>query len=233
MHWVYKLTYDAGAAPHVRDGLLSLAICKPGIRAKAVPGDWIFGFGGRSRPVMRGERLIYIARVTERLARPGEYYDRAEFRDRWDCVYERQGERLVWRPGSVFHEAPDCSDRDLGPAPVYPKAVVLLSRDFRYLGTNGTFDHARMWPDLATFVHEIGIGQRQVEPASRFGQILSALQVYTWKDAPSGTATRPTEDDGRTPAWSNASLSASTESPRPKRSCAPFRQTSKPSGRCS
>jgi hypothetical protein len=65
--WVYKLTYDTGAAPHVQNGLLSLAICKPKIRLGAVPGDVIFGFGGRSFPVIRGARLIYVAQVTSKL----------------------------------------------------------------------------------------------------------------------------------------------------------------------
>jgi hypothetical protein len=84
--WVYKLTYDTGAAPHVRDGLLSLAICKPKIRLGAVPGDVIFGFGGRSRRAIRGERLIYAAQVTSKLAAPGEYYEQPQYRGRWHCI---------------------------------------------------------------------------------------------------------------------------------------------------
>src|SRR6266542_982399 len=136
--WVYKLTYDTGAAPHVRDGLLSLAICKPKIRLGAAPGEVIFGFGGRSRPVTRGERLIYVARVTSRLAAPGGYYERPQYRRRWDCIYDHRGGRLVWRPGSLFHQNGSSADRDIGPAPVYPRAVVLLSDEFRYLGSEGT-----------------------------------------------------------------------------------------------
>ncbi len=116
-YWVYKLTYDCGTAPHVRDGLLSLAICKPRIREGAAVGDVLFGFSGRSRKVNRGERLIYVAEVTEKLAVPGEYYERPEFRHRWDCIYERKGERLAWRAGSLTHEGEECRPRDLGPAP--------------------------------------------------------------------------------------------------------------------
>src|SRR4051812_2880278 len=116
MYWVYKLTYDTGAAPHVRDGLLSLAICKPRIREGAAEGDVIFGFSGRSRKVNRGERLIYVAEVTKKLAN-GKYYDDAQFRDRWDCIYDRVGESLVWRAGSLFHKNGSSANTDVGPGP--------------------------------------------------------------------------------------------------------------------
>jgi hypothetical protein len=33
--YIYKLTSDDGGAPCVRDGILSLAICKPWIRSVA------------------------------------------------------------------------------------------------------------------------------------------------------------------------------------------------------
>ncbi|WP_152643329.1 hypothetical protein [Anaeromyxobacter sp. PSR-1] len=198
--WVYKLVHDSGAAPHVMDGLLSLAICKPMIRNRAEVGDWIFGFGGRSRPVIRGERFIYAARVTGKLARPGEYYDRPEFRRRWDCVYERRNGRLLSRPGAVFHPDNTCSGRDVGEGPTYAKAIVLLSNKFRYLGARGTTDYLDRWPDLGTFVHELGIGQRQVEAESRTGRMLMEMQQRLWKTCDFvGEPTEPSEP----PPWSS------------------------------
>src|SRR5436309_3565884 len=74
--YVYKLTVDNGGAPCVTRRLLSLAICKPNIRARACPGDWIFGFGGKDL----GGRLLYIARVSERLENGSYYRDDEEAR---------------------------------------------------------------------------------------------------------------------------------------------------------
>lgn len=203
-YWVYKLTYDCGTAPHVSDGLLSLAICKPKIRERAVVGDVLFGFSGRSRKVNRGERLIYVAEVTEKLAVPGEYYDRPGFRNRWDCIYERNGERLVWRAGSLTHEGEENRPRDLGPAPRYPRAVVLLSDKFRYLGADGTMDYAARWPDLGTFVHELGIGQREVEPESSVGRKLTELRRQLWRTRAAIEVSTPTEPPAASPAWPSA-----------------------------
>jgi hypothetical protein len=211
--WVYKLTYDTGAAPHVRDGLLSLAICKPRIRAGAARGDVIFGFAGRSRAVNRGERLIYIAEVTDKLETPGEYYERAEYRDRWDCIYARRGERLVWRPGSLFHRDGSSADTDLGPAPMYPRAVVLISNEFRYMGAEGTMEYARRWPNLGTLVHERGIGELQVEPDSPTGRMLSALRQEIWRTRSADRHGAPTEPALGPPGWSTVPESRAAVAP--------------------
>lgn len=232
-YWVYKLTYDCGTAPHVRDGLLSLAICKPRIREDAAVGDVLFGFSGRSRKVNRGERLIYVAHVTEKLAIPGEYYERPEFRNRWDCIYERKGERLVWRAGSLTHEGEECRPRDLGPAPRYPRAIVLLSDEFRYLGTEGTMDYAGRWPDLATFVHELGIGQRDVEPESSVGHKLTELRRELWRNRAASEVGASTEAPAHGPAWTVAPAQAGA--PPAAKSCSPAQRAPTrrpPAGTC-
>jgi len=201
-YWVYKMTYDTGAAPHVRDGLLSLAICKPRIREDAVEGDVIFGISGRSRRVNRGERLIYVAEVTKKLRTPGEYYERAKYRDRWDCIYDRLGDKLSWRPGSLFHkDDPVALRRDIGPAPLYHRAIALLSDDFRYLGSEGTSDFARRWPNLGTFVYEIGIMEQDVEPESDIGRMLTAVKQDLWRKCPASRVGTPTEREPQVPAW--------------------------------
>jgi hypothetical protein len=69
--YFYKLTADNGGAPCVEDGLLSLAICKPAIRSTARCGDVIFGFAANS--LHPDNRLIYIARVTEK-SKDGLYF---------------------------------------------------------------------------------------------------------------------------------------------------------------
>src|SRR5690606_12968105 len=64
----YVVAYDGGTAPRPYDGICSLAICKPKIRAAAQVGDWIIGF--RSR---RPGDVIYVMQVGERLTL-GEYW---------------------------------------------------------------------------------------------------------------------------------------------------------------
>ena len=44
--YIYKMTVDDGGAPCLRDGILSLAICKPAIRSAAEPGSLVLGFAG-------------------------------------------------------------------------------------------------------------------------------------------------------------------------------------------
>ena len=66
--YYYKLTVDDGGAPCIRNGLLSLAICKPMIRAKAELDSIIFGFAANS--LEETNPLLYIAVVTD-IARDG------------------------------------------------------------------------------------------------------------------------------------------------------------------
>jgi hypothetical protein len=217
-YWVYKMTYDTSAAPHVRDGVLSLAICKPRIREDAAEGDIIFGISGRSRRVNRGERLIYVAEVTKKLTRSGEYYESAKYRGRWDCIYDRVGEKLVWRPGSLFHkDDPVALRRDIGPAPLYPRAIALLSDDFRYLGDEGTSEFARRWPDLGSFVYEIGIMEQDVEPESKIGRMLTELKREIWRSRRAGDVGPPTEPELSAPNWTKSEPSSGNGASR--RSC--------------
>lgn len=122
--FLYKLTTDNGGAPCVYKGLLSLAICKPQIRTSAREGDWIVGFGGRSIKDLK-DRLIYIARVTK-AEKNGDYYTSAEYQDRPDCIYKRNGLRYEWRKGSKYH-GPENLEHDLGGSDKYDRAWVLLS----------------------------------------------------------------------------------------------------------
>lgn len=66
----YKMSWNTGFAPNPFFGVLALATCKPSIRRMAQLGDWIAGFTTkRLNPNQKAgeEKLIYLARVTERL----------------------------------------------------------------------------------------------------------------------------------------------------------------------
>lgn len=153
--YFYKLTTDNGGAPHVRDGLLSLAICKPMIRRSAEPGDLILGFAANG--LWDDNRLIYAARITETV-RDGAYFSPA-FAHRGDCIYERRGDRFVWREGADYHGPADLP-HDLGDVPDYPRANVLLSSAFRYFGKTGSAEYKTRYPNIRVAVENLGRGHR-------------------------------------------------------------------------
>jgi hypothetical protein len=138
--FIYKLTVDAGVAPCVEKGILSLAICKPMIRMRARPGDLIFGFAAnRIENDNRGlNQLIYVARVTGK-EEEGAYYSNSRYSGRKDRIYRQVNGKFVRRAGGDrFHtEATDLL-HDLGEPPGYSRAAVLLSNDFRYYGRYAT-----------------------------------------------------------------------------------------------
>ena len=129
--YVYKLTCDKGGAPCIHEGLLSLSICKPGIRVSANVGDWIIGFGGKSVEELR-DKLIYVAKVTA-VERDGNYYKSHRYVDRPDCVYEPLNQGYQYRKGKQYH-CPGEFDHDLGRCPKFERATCLLSDQFAYFG---------------------------------------------------------------------------------------------------
>jgi hypothetical protein len=154
--YFYKLTSDGLGAPCVQSDLLSLAICKPTIRSTAESGDLIFGFAANS--LHPDNRLIYAARVTEKL-RDGEYYKDAQYAQRGDCIYRVEADGYVWKSGSQHHGNPEDLDRDLGKPP-YSRANVLLSKDFRYFGKAGSDEYKSKFPHVCEAVNLLGQGSR-------------------------------------------------------------------------
>src|SRR5438874_12960386 len=100
---------DNGGAPCVWRNLLSLAICKPMIRRVAEKGALIFGFGGKRHR----ERLLYIARVTEKPP-IGDYYQESTYSRRPDCIYENVAGAAVRKRRALYHNNLDERKRDVG-----------------------------------------------------------------------------------------------------------------------
>ncbi len=173
--YYYKLTTDDGGAPCVEGGLLSLAICKPMIRSTAEPGNVVFGFAANSLP--HDNRLLYIARVTEKVSH-GQYYTTARFANREDCIYKRKGDYFLWRRGSLHHGRDDVL-HDLGKYPDYARANVLLSDDFRYFGANGTAEYKAHFPLVKEAVERLRRGHRNHEDTLLREQ-LEALMQDVW-----------------------------------------------------
>ena len=126
----YVVAYDGGTAPRPFDGLCSLAICKPKIRASAEIGDWIIGFRSR-RP---GE-VLYAMQVTERLSL-GDYWEDQRFHSRRpgnihrpDNIYRPTIDGMLEQVPNDVHAADNVA-RDLS------GKNVLLSDCFWYFGSN-------------------------------------------------------------------------------------------------
>ena len=107
----YILQVDKGMAPCVDNGLVSLATCKPKIRASAKAGEWVAGF--RPRPDDRG-LLVWAGRVADILD-VAEYERR--YRGRSDAVYRAMAGGGFKRLRPDYHPGEDEFRKDTS-APV-------------------------------------------------------------------------------------------------------------------
>ncbi len=108
--YIYKMTVDAGGAPCVSNGILSLAICKPSIRSTAKRGNIILGFAANS--LYRKNCLVYVARVTRRVD-GRKYLSKSRYAARPDCIYRWDGRRFEWKSDARFLLPSDLT-HDLG-----------------------------------------------------------------------------------------------------------------------
>lgn len=155
--YVYKLRYDDGTAPCVENGLLSLALCKPAIRATAAVGDTIVGFAAKS--MCRDQRLVYAAVVTRKLT-GGAYYREPAWRGRGDCIYVWRAGAFRRRADAAIHVSDDDMAIDLGEAPAYRRANVLISDNYRHFAESRPADYRDAYPALARMVDALGQGHR-------------------------------------------------------------------------
>lgn len=129
----YVGAYDTGFAPHVQDAMLSLATCKPRIRASAQKGDWIAGTAGR-RYSASNFRLVYLAEITEE-PMPIETYDRMH-PERRSSPAKPTGDSIYYLD-AVTESVQQRANPWHGPAEIVHDLGgrnVLLSRRFVYFG---------------------------------------------------------------------------------------------------
>lgn len=171
--------------------MCSLAICKPGIRRVARPGDWVAGLGSRNAPSgdLSG-RLVYAMRVETVLSLMD--YDRhaitnwphripnvqsADLSERLgDCIYGYSRGIPEQRPSVHGREniATDLSGQN-----------ALVSRDFYYFG-----NRAIPLPDYLRPICHQTQGHRSDSNGPYFDQFVSWLrnlnlasgQMYGWPD---------------------------------------------------
>jgi hypothetical protein len=114
----YKLVTDSGMAPCPDDGMVSLATCKPGIRAGAGEGDWVIGF--YPQPERPGV-VAWAGRVVRSI--PVGDYER-EFRGRPDAVYRQNPDGSFKRLRPDYHPGLAQYRRDtLSPVLIFDRAA--------------------------------------------------------------------------------------------------------------
>jgi len=179
--YVYKIRYDDGTAPCVEGGVLSLAICKPAIRSTAEPGDTLVGFAAKS--MRADQRLVYAAVVTEKVP-GGAYYRERGFQRRRDSVYAWRNGGFVPRRDAVVKITDEDIANDLGAAPEYKRANVLLSDNYRYFAETRAADYRADAPALARMIDALGQGHR-IHHGDRVRDELERYLARLWTDTES------------------------------------------------
>jgi len=175
--FIYKLTTDNGGAPCVYNGLLSLAICKPKIRSIADENNWIVGFGGK---LTLGERLIYIALITKKLAN-GKYYKESEYFNRPDCIYrwDEPRKKYYWKKSKYYHKDGLWLEHDLGSmSSSYDKANTILSEHFVYLGKNGDDLYKSKYPQIKILIEKLKRNHRVNYSLPLREEIIELIKEY-------------------------------------------------------
>jgi hypothetical protein len=191
--YFYKLVADNGGAPCIYRGRLSLAICKPMIRKTARIGDLVFGFAANS--LSPDNRLIYVARITEKLSGPA-YYESERYSQREDCIYKFKDGHFARRAGAQHHHRPEDLVHDLGRPPSYPRAHVLLSSDFRYFGKLGTAEYKSKFPRIERAIELLGRGHRVRQNPELRTQLLD-MANWIWRSTPKKAVGPPTNVPSR------------------------------------
>lgn len=138
----YIVARDYGFAPNPFFGTLTLATCKPKIRAKAAVGDWIIGTGAKGKYRLAGH-LIYATKVEELLTFDGYWTDPRFACKRpvlngslkqvyGDNIYHRRGKR--WLQADSHHSLEDGSPNPRNITLDTSANRVLVSSTFAYFG---------------------------------------------------------------------------------------------------
>lgn len=109
--YTYRIVTDAGTAPHVGDGILTLTLCKPGIRKSAKVGDYVLALVALQHEKITGKgedryyKAAYLFQISEvvpmseyegwcKVHASSKICTNSHFEG--DCQYNAAG---TWRPG--------------------------------------------------------------------------------------------------------------------------------------
>ncbi len=132
-------------------------------------------------PRYKDNCLIYVARVTKNLD-GREYFSKRRYAARPDCIYRWRLGRFAWKRGSQFH-SPNSLTHDLGGAPEYRRANVLLSEgasNFRHFGYTCPVLYKNECPQLKSLIDKLEQGHR-VNYVPQLRAELQELLRQLWK----------------------------------------------------
>jgi hypothetical protein len=135
---------DTGFAPNPYHGVLTLACCRPDIRRNASEKDWIMGVGRKAFECDK-PKLIYLAKIKNKLRRATYWYDYPEKRFEAkvgnhclaDNIYEPDGQGGFKDPPIGARHSATEKEHDLG-CTLESEWVLVCSRFF-YFGRNAPF----------------------------------------------------------------------------------------------
>src|SRR5205807_1651134 len=104
----------------------------------------------------------------------GDYYKSGKYDRRGDCIYEFKAGRFRWRRSARNHGPKDLT-HDLGKRPRYPRAVVLLSADFRYFGKSGDDQYKSEFSLVKWAVEHLGRSHRVWHEPGLRAQLLDLI----------------------------------------------------------
>lgn len=144
----YVLRFDHGDAPNPYHNYCTLAICKPVIRRKAKPGDWVIGTGSRGNVNQNDDipRIIYVMKISEVISLI-KYFEDIRFNSKkpdmnsvlpidWigDNIYRKYDNKIVQIPS--VHSNNDGSEDEESKKHDLKGENVLISQDYWYFGKN-------------------------------------------------------------------------------------------------
>lgn len=135
--YAYVITHDYGFAPNPYEGICTLATCKPQIRKKAMPGDWLVGSASTTSGL--GNSIVYAAKI-DRVCTMEEYGCLPEFERKRPSIagtpHRRHGDNIYyfddgnWQMRRNPHHSQLHREHDLS------GQNVLIAETFWYFGTN-------------------------------------------------------------------------------------------------
>ena len=169
--WSYVITTDRGSAPNYDAPAVTLAICKPRIRAKARIGDLVLGFNGST--LSNRPHSLRWAGIVSKVLPLEDYWDDRRFRSKRpgnsafpDNIYRIIGSQLCQLPNSSHDERHVATD-------IRGRNALIFSRTW-HLGENG--------PDLEEdFGLRVPMTMRRNEPLTEVGVELW-IELEAWLD---------------------------------------------------
>jgi Nucleotide modification associated domain 2 len=172
----YVVTHDTGFAPNPYGGILTLATCKPRIRATAQRGDWLLGTG--SVHGVDAGRVVYAACIAE-VVPLEQYATEARFAVKYPAAgkesWQRHGDNIytrlpdgTWHQRRNIHHVAKDIPRDLS------GTHVLVCERFWYFGSA-----APLLPEALTVLVKRGPGHRCEDSPALVAALVSWLGTFT------------------------------------------------------